>query len=1774
MNIWVFQRIADEPAPRGWANTYVSTACKGGWNAGRVRLALRLLAFAAIAAMAATPVLAQEPNAARGVTARVQRPNLPPSVAQAQRFLAQRGWTPGHAPNRFAAARRRSLTSAARPAPQARSGSGTWQPLGPIAVTSLNYGSVTGRITALALDPSDSTGGTLYVGTTGGGVWKSQTANSTYLPNIVFTPLADTVAALSGTQDASISIGALTVQPPGGTGVILAGTGDPNDELDSYYGAGILRSTDGGANWSLISTTQDVQDGLSGQNFSFAGEGIAGFAWNTSNPQIVVAAVSQAYEGKLVNAVEPGISYQGLYYSSDAGATWHLSTITDGSGADVQGPGYHYVAGQPDGNAATSVVWNRWRNVFVAAVRNHGYYQSANNGKTWTRLAAQPGSGLSTLFCPNNLYSTGSPACPIFRGTLAVNPQTGDTFAWTVDDYNQDQGLWMDQCGLSGSVCTQNMAFAQQLNTAALETDDIHQGPATIENGDYTLALAAVPSGQETMVLAGDQDLWKCSVTDSVSPGCVWRNTTNSTVGFCAQVAEYQHALAWNPNNPLEVFVGNDGGLWRSLDAIGESGQVCTASDATHFQNLNNSLGSLAEVVSMSQSSSTPYTMATGLGALGTAGVKSSTATVGPWPTILGGEGGPVAIDPTVSSNWYVNNGAGVSIQRCAQAGACTAATSPSGSSWTTAVDNADVSEDGLTMSVPAAFLVDPLDPSQLLVGTCRVWRGPASGGWSGSNTIPILDNPSSTASCHGDALIRSMAAMEIPGGNEVVYVGMYGSTDGGSILPGHVLTATINPSSSSPPAWSDLTLNEVSNDISHAMNAYGWDISSIYIDPHDTSGQTVYVTLEGIAEQSQEVQAVYRSTDGGKHWANLTANQPWNLSPANSVVVDPQDANTVYLATDAGVYVTQQIATCANQSSACWSVFGTGLPGAPAIQLSATPATSSMHLLIAATYGRGVWETPLLTAGEDLTTATVVPATLSFSTQVNGTQSNAKSVTLTNTGNAALTPGVIATSGDFNETDDCQNATVIPGASCTVQVTFTPSQSGSRSGQLIIGANVLDGQLTVALDGTGTSENVAVSLAPATVSFGNVPVGTASASINVTAQNSGGTAVSFTSAITGPFSIAGNGCGTSIAANSACELIVKFTPTQAGAAIGTLTITDSAGTQSVALNGTGAAQATDALSPTSLTFPGTVDGQLSAAQTVTLTNSGDLNLTAIAASITGSFNILKNYCGTQLGGNANCGISIVFAPTKVGVQSGTLSISDAQRTQTVVLSGTGLEPPAIGVSPSSLTFAVQPKGTASTPQTLTVSNTGGAPMTNLHFQITGDSAGSFSTGTITCGMNLSNGSSCTVQVIFTPAVAGGNTAELVISALGVQQVNVPLSGSGTATTGLSVSPAQLNFPVVISGQSSTVQTVTITDLGAVAANSLTLAISPPFSLAQNTCGSSLAAGASCSAGVIVTPVATGTITGALTVSSASLTTPARVALSGTGGSPAGVQVTPASINFANTGVGQTSSSTVVTITNIGTAASLSNLVLSISSGFQLVNNTCPSTLAASASCTAGVEFAPASAGQQSGVLIIASNSLTESKTVPLGGTGFDFTIAASGSTSQSIASGQTASYQLTVSLLNQTVGSTINLQCGSASYPVPTNATCTFNPSASITVGASSSSSVAVIISTGKAQSSVRTRGAAGWRMLPLVSGLLLLPLGWRRRRRALWLVALLVLMAGAVTSCTSSGIISGSGGPTTGAGNTAAGTYWISVTASSNNVQHALVDSTGKPLITLTVD
>jgi hypothetical protein len=870
--------------------------------------------------------------------------------------------------------------------------------------------------------------------------------------------------------------------------------------------------------------------------------------------------------------------------------------------------------------------------------------------------------------------------------------------------------------------------------------------------------------------------------------------------------------------------------------------------------------------------------MMAGLGVNGTAGVKGSTV-VSDWPQILSGYGGPVVIDRTNPENWYVNAGAGVEIYLCSQSAACTLAsfsTSP-------VVNDADVSDDGDGMSSPAPFLVDPLDATQMLIATCRLWRGPASGvGWSTSNAVTaILDSGQSAFPCAGDAVVRSIAAMALPGGSEIVYLGMYGSANGGANLPGHLLRVLINPSSNTPAVVTDLTLSPVVNDI-NPLNYYGYDISSIFIDPHDTTGNTVYVTVAAFMSYSEAVRTVHRSTDGGAHWSDLVSNLP--VVPVNGVVVDPNSANTVYLATDQGVIFTNNVTACEPSPSVCWSAFGSGLPPAPVVALSASPVGSTTPVLTAATYGRGIFTANLTPPPPTTTTAAASPASLTFIGTPVGTLSAPLTLTIENTGTIALATTSITVSGDFTETDNCVNQSIRAGSSCAIQVEYIPSALGQSSGSLTLFANIQGGQLQAGLEGTGTPSGT-VTLSPNPLSFGSVEVGSP-LELAATVSNTSSTSIPITSlTITGPFAIATNSCGaTALAASATCQIQVSFNPASAGPVTGTLTMVDVSGTQSIQLTGTGLSAATDALSATSLSFPATQTGLQSSQQTVTLTNSGGVQLTAISVSVSSGFNVTNN-CATQLAANSSCALQVQFAPVAAGALNGVLTVSDSLRTQTVALSGAGLAPGVIGVSPASLTFANQQPGVASAPQTITVTNTGGATIANLDFAFTGTASAGYSLGTVTCGAALDAGASCTAQVVFTPSCVGSAASALNISAStrGVQAVSVSLNGSSAISTGVTATPSTVAFGVAGIGQSSTAQAVTIANTTGYALSSLSLVVTGPYSLAGNTCSASLAAGASCTASVVFSPTAAGPVAGALNIASVAMVSPMTVALNGTG---------------------------------------------------------------------------------------------------------------------------------------------------------------------------------------------------------------------------------------------------------------------------------------------------
>lgn len=1255
---------------------------------------------------------------------------------------------------------------------QSQGASTIWQPVGPLQVNTAAWGLVTGRITSLSADPSDPTGNTLYAGATGGGVWKSTNAAGS---SPAFAPLTDNLSAFSSADLTSLSIGAVSVQP-GGTGVVLAGTGDPNNATDSWYGAGLLRSADKGNTWSLIT----LSTAASGEQYSFLGNAFAGFAWSTINPSVVVAAVSQS-EYSLITKTTGPESILGLYYSQDAGQTWQLATLEDGT--DVIESSQMAVTG---GNAATAVVWNPVRQSFYAAVRFHGYYSSPD-GITWTRLTNQPGVNLTTEMCPPNAGYSGSEACPIFRGALAVQPVTGDLFALTVDLNNLDQGLWQDACNLiAGQCASPTVQFATQIADQPLDSTD---GDGTIPEGDYNLWLAAVPAQQDTLLFAGTADIWKCSLANS----CAWRNTTNTATCAAAQVAPAQHAIESTFGGSGLLYFGNDGGLWRSTDDVNQEQPPCSTDDASHFQNLNGGLGSLAEVESFAEDPNDSSTWLAALGGLGTAAPAGNS---GVWNQVLDGEGNVVAIDGVNPQNWYATSAFGVGINQCTEGTVCNVPGFGSVVIGEPQVDN-DV------QIIPAPWIPDPANTANLILGTCRIWRGAANGaGWGADSLLsPILDVDESTSFCNGDSEIRSLAAgvdtsaAAGTSGSEEIYAGMAGSIDGGGLTPGHVFAAKVNDASQAAnTVWTDDYASPVTNDSNEPFNPGAFDISTIYADPHDASGQTLYVTVQGYPSLSTHEPLLYRSVDGGAHWTDITANLP--LAPANSVVVDPNNANIVYVALDSGVYITQNVGGCVPLGSVCWNVYGSGLPNAPVISLM-TYNQGSTQTLRAATYGRGIWQVGLATAGIAPTTVTVSPGSLVFAAEQVQTVSAAQTIVLTNTGTLNLNVSSVSITGDFAEANTCSGESIAPQASCQAQVTFDPTETGALGGTMTIFANVAGGQLSVPLSGSGLAPADVV-LLPGSLAFGPTAVGSTSAVQDVAINNTGGEPVTLTGeTVSSGFAITANTCGSSLPADTGCTVAIAFAPVASGAVSGALTVTDSLGTQTAQLSGTGQSPATDNLSPLSLSFAPQQVGTTSASQTVTLTNKGGQPLTQIAVSVAGDFTAV-NGCGSLLQGQGSCTISIAYMPTVIGPETGTLTVADELRSQTVSLAGTGVAPPGVSATPESINFGGYAAGTTSSVQTVTVTNSGGYALASLAETVTAD----FSIASNNCPATLGVGAACQIGVVFSaPAAAGPVTGSLTISAANLSSaLTVVLAG---AAEDFSIAVTGSSSAVVTSGQTA-----------------------------------------------------------------------------------------------------------------------------------------------------------------------------------------------------------------------------------------------------------------------------------------------------------------------------------------------------------------------------------
>jgi hypothetical protein len=282
-------------------------------------------------------------------------------------------------------------------------------------------------------------------------------------------------------------------------------------------------------------------------------------------------------------------------------------------------------------------------------------------------------------------------------------------------------------------------------------------------------------------------------------------------------------------------------------------------------------------------------------------------------------------------------------------------------------------------------------------------------------------------------------------------------------------------------------------------------------------------------------------------------------------------------------------------------------------------------------------------------------------------------------------------------------------------------------------------------------------------------------------------------------------------------------------------------------------------LSNTSLEFANQVVGTTSLSENVTLTNTGFLALTIGTISVTGTnatdFGQI-NTCDSGLPPGAKCTITLTFTPTQSGPQTAVVTITDnaAGSPQGIALTGTGVASgPNATLSPASATFSTQLVGTTSPAQPITLTNYGTATLSISSITIKGADPGDFAQ-TSTCGSSVAPGASCTISVTFTPTGINSRNASLSIAdnALGSPQ-KVGLTGTGTV---VKLVPTSLVFCNLFCGPYT--KSVTLANVGKTTLNitNITIAGTDADFSQTNTCGSSLAGGASCT--ITVTPRADG----------------------------------------------------------------------------------------------------------------------------------------------------------------------------------------------------------------------------------------------------------------------------------------------------------------------------
>src|SRR4051812_15696115 len=737
---------------------------------------------------------------------------------------------------------------------------GAWSQIGPDPIqqtlrTSGTRGNMSGRIGALAIRPST---GEFILGAAQGGIWKSSGPAGTWTSKT--------------TDQTTQAIGALAVAPSNDS-IIYAGTGEGALSGDSYFGSGVLKSTDGGNTWTHVSDDY------------FRGVATSRIVVDPTNADHLYAAIVRGRGGARRTSPTEHSRF-GVWESRDGGASWKLIQKSP-----------------KDSLGATDLEMDPLNpQILYSSFLGDAIYKSTNGGKTWTAVM----TGL-----PNADHVSNQTR---FSITISHPSATADAVLYAGFD-------WIDAA--TGKY--QKPRVFKSTNAAAIWTMlPAGSGVDIVEDYcaqqcSYDNVIEADPTNPNVVFAAGQFDYnitHAGGIYRSDDGGATWRN-----LGY--DMHPDFHALAFNPANTQQVLVGNDGGVWTSENQGGRQTAGSPLSSRT-WTNLNGKGLSIAQFTSMAiaaQVAPGPGGMRLWGGTQDNGSMRKSVNS-NTWFDVGGGDGGQVVVDPTSEScllgpSCYVYStffSPPASVYRFTDGGNfSTASFIRKGLDLT---DRSDFYE---------PFVMNPLNPNQLFIGTYRLYRTDNARTPAASDVQWNAISGDLTSGCTGaapnGARNCTISAIGV-GGGQAVYTG---SLDG-------LVYLSPNAQVSDNPTW-----ERVDDGLPHRP------ISQIAVDR--SNYRTAYLAYNGFNAATPKAPGhVFKTTDGGHKWVDVSGNLP--DAPVNSVIIDPAFPNTLYAGTDVGAFVTRD-------GGAAWIALRAGFPLVAIWQLALDPAH---RVLAAGTHGRGAY--------------------------------------------------------------------------------------------------------------------------------------------------------------------------------------------------------------------------------------------------------------------------------------------------------------------------------------------------------------------------------------------------------------------------------------------------------------------------------------------------------------------------------------------------------------------------------------------------------------------------------------------------------------------------------------------------------------------------------------------------------------------------------------------------------------------------------------------------